>query len=69
MPKITHKKTEDILKYRKNYYQENKQRISKYQKEYYRLKKGLPADAVLNWSEEKKRGLRIKRGLYKMTFD
>jgi len=69
MPKITHKKTEDILKYRKNYYQENKERISKYQKEYYRIKRGLAPDAVLNWREERKKGMRITYGLYKMNFD
>jgi len=69
MPKITHKKTADILAYRKNYYQENKERISKYQKEYYRLKKGLRPDHNLNWRGEKITGMVRTYGEYKMVFD
>lgn len=69
MPKITHKKTADILQYRRNYYQENKARISKYQKEYYRLKKGLRPDHNLNWRGEKLKVMVIKHGEYKMSFE
>ena len=69
MPKITHKKTADILAYRRNYYQENKARISKYQKEYYRLKKGLRPDHNLNWRGEKTKYITITRGSYYMNFD
>ena len=53
MPKIINKKTADILAYRKNYYQENKDKISKYQKEYYRVKRGFRPDHDLNWRGQK----------------
>tara|TARA_R110001592_G_scaffold91224_1_gene267294 strand:+ start:1897 stop:2106 length:210 start_codon:yes stop_codon:yes gene_type:complete len=69
MPKITNKKTADILEYRRNYYQENKAKISKYQKEYYRLKKGLRPDHNLNWRGEKMKGMTRTYGEYKMVFD
>ena len=69
MPKITHKKTADILQYRRNYYQYNKERISTYQKKYYRLKKGLPEDFKLNWRGEKITQLTRTFGTYIIRWD
>ncbi len=70
MPKISqYKLTEDILEYRKNYYQENKLRISSYQKDYYRLKKGLPIDYDPNWRGEKIKVLNKKYGKIIVSFN
>ena len=69
MPKLTQKKTADILIYRRNYYQENKAKISKYQKEYYRIKKGLSPDHNLNWRGDKIKGMSRSFGLYTLAFN
>tara|TARA_R110002072_G_scaffold106_5_gene704 strand:+ start:425 stop:634 length:210 start_codon:yes stop_codon:yes gene_type:complete len=69
MPKITEKKTEDIFRYRKNYYLENKEKISKYQKDQYLIKKGLPLNYKLNWRGEKRNNLEIIKGYYTINFD
>tara|TARA_R110000824_G_scaffold242352_3_gene431049 strand:- start:2635 stop:2844 length:210 start_codon:yes stop_codon:yes gene_type:complete len=69
MPKITEKKTEDIFRYRRNYYQDNKERISKYQKEQYLIKKGLPLNYKLNWRGEKRIKTDIIKGYYTINFD
>ncbi len=68
MPKIINKKTADILAYRKNYYQENKEKISKYQKEYYRVKRGFRPDHDLNWRGQKIIGVTKTYGKYVMFF-
>ena len=69
MTKITEKKTEDIFRYRRNYYLENKEKISKYQKEQYLIKKGLPLNYKLNWRGEKRNNLEIIKGNYTINFD
>ena len=57
-------KERQMKNYRKNYYKENKKKISDYQKKYYLQKKGLPEDHVLKWRGEVKpfsvvRGVKI----------
>lgn len=69
MPKITEKKTADIFRYRRNYYQENKERISKYQKEQYLIKKGLPLNYKLQWRGEKRTRMEIIKGNFTINFD
>jgi hypothetical protein len=69
MPKNIIKKTADIIKYRQNYYQENKIRISKYQKEQYLIKKGLPPNFNLNWRGKRRNCLEILKGNYTINFD
>jgi hypothetical protein len=62
-------KTQDILQYRKQYYQENKERISAYQKGYYRRKKGLPSNFNLNWKGEKINGIVFLNKSVCLVFD
>ena len=55
--------------YRRNYYQENKSKISHYQKEYYYKKMGYDKRKVLNWKGEKIKGLIIDKGLFTVEFE
>lgn len=58
-----------IRQYRKNYYQNNKERIAEYQRRYYLRKKGLPEDHNLNWRGKKQIGIVLKYGSFVVCFD
>tara|TARA_R110001632_G_scaffold232591_1_gene373819 strand:- start:553 stop:831 length:279 start_codon:yes stop_codon:yes gene_type:complete len=55
--------------YRKNYYQDNKNKISNYQKNYYYKKMGYDHRKILNWKGYRVKGLVINRGLFTVIFD
>lgn len=59
----------EIKKYRKNYYQQNKEKIAEYQRQYYLRKKGLSTSHKFNWKGEKKKGMEIHHGNFTISFD